>query len=30
MSTQIEQNKTNISRVEHEDEIDLIQLAKTL
>jgi capsular polysaccharide biosynthesis protein len=30
MSTLTEQNKTNTSRVEHEDEIDLIQLAKTL
>lgn len=30
MSTLTEQNKTQISRVEHEDEIDLIQLAKTL
>ncbi len=30
MSTLTEQNKTMTSRVEHEDEIDLIQLAKTL
>jgi len=30
MSTLTEQNQTNTSRVEHEDEIDLIQLAKTL